>query len=382
MQPDDSLENEPQTRASGDEAGNVTADPDAPEPMDQEPVDDLPSDLLRAAPNGDLWKVIFDSSPFACSIVDIASERLVVNRAYRRLLGIGDHEPISLDDVRRRAHPDELEMLTELFEPLNRGEMDHVEVDRRYVRDDGGILWGHLVTTLIRDGDGSPVAIVGSVEDITHRVDEQRELIARFEAGFEHSPVGMAVIDENGRIERANPALCRMSGQLGENLVGEHLASLTASDDPIDEHALDGLLARRLDVHVLESRFDRPDGETVWTHLTISPLSAHADGLQGLFVQIEDVTEQRNAELALAHQATHDPLTSLGNRRHFPAGARAGAGSGPTGAGRGRGALRGHRSVQAHQRQPRAHDGRPPASGRRRTAHARAPGSRGRPARW
>src|SRR6185503_9823129 len=105
---------------------------------------DVPPSLLRAAPQGDLWWVMFDASPVACSIVDIASGSLIVNRAYRSLLGIAEGEEITMDHVRRRAHPDEIGELNERFGAMDRGETDRVEMDRRYVRDDGSVIWGHL----------------------------------------------------------------------------------------------------------------------------------------------------------------------------------------------------------------------------------------------
>jgi PAS domain S-box-containing protein len=129
--------------------------------------------------HGDLWWVMFDESPIACSIVDIASGTLIVNRAYRELLGVSEDDEVTMEAVRSRTHPEELEELNVRFGAMDRGEVDRVELDRRYVRDDGSVIWGHLVTTLVRDERGEPVAVVGQMEDITERVEGQRCLATR-----------------------------------------------------------------------------------------------------------------------------------------------------------------------------------------------------------
>jgi diguanylate cyclase (GGDEF)-like protein/PAS domain S-box-containing protein len=311
-------------------------------------VEALPTGLLRAAPSGDLWRAMFDASPFACSVVDIASGQLIVNRAYRGLLGVADDEEVTIADVRRRTHPDEIDELNSRFGALDRGEVDSVELDRRYVRDDGSVFWGHLVTTLVRDEQGEPVVVIGSVEDISERVrqlgtirtqarmlDEQNhrlsqqagELVeardqavrssrrhaALFEAGFEHSPIGIALIDPGGLVQRANPALGRMLDYRPDELVGRPLGRLVEPVTP----ALGDLRARRSGTWATESSCRRRDGVTLWIDVHITALADGAGEPTGYFAQIQDITDRRRSELALDHQATHDSLTGLANRHHF-----------------------------------------------------------------
>jgi diguanylate cyclase (GGDEF)-like protein len=47
------------------------------------------------------------------------------------------------------------------------------------------------------------------------------------------------------------------------------------------------------------------------------PLPDDTGRTAGFFAQLQDVTGRRRARQALAHQASHDPLTGLGNRHHF-----------------------------------------------------------------
>ncbi len=66
----------------------------------------------------------------------------------------------------------------------------------------------------------------------------------------------------------------------------------------------------------VEFRILRPDGSLRWAHGRVRPVLA-ADGVSRLLGTVQDVTDRRAAEGALAHQAIHDPLTGLPNRDAF-----------------------------------------------------------------
>jgi diguanylate cyclase (GGDEF)-like protein len=72
-------------------------------------------------------------------------------------------------------------------------------------------------------------------------------------------------------------------------------------------------------MYEMEKRYAKPDGSPVWALLSVS-LIRDPDGAPRSFIaQVMDVTERRQLESQLRHQAEHDTLTGVANRRAFGA---------------------------------------------------------------
>lgn len=148
--------------------------------------------------------------------------------------------------------------------------------------------------------------------------DRQRATVLaerRFAAAIEHSPAGFAVLSCTGEVLEANRALCRMLARPPFQLLGSRLEDFAHPDDPDADHELTAaLLDGRRDSYMLERRYLRPRGETIWARTSVTAVRDPAGTLLQLIAQLQDVTEMRLAEEALSHQALHDPLTCLPNR--------------------------------------------------------------------
>ena len=143
----------------------------------------------------------------------------------------------------------------------------------------------------------------------------------RFRVTFETAPTGMALVaigDAAGRFLQVNPALCRMTGHDEPQLLATGLAALTHPDERAEVRAeLRHLITGAIGNYRGEHRFVRRNGSTCWVAIGAS-LVRDGGGrpLYGV-VQIEDVEERLRFEEHLRHQAEHDTLTGLLNRRSF-----------------------------------------------------------------
>ena len=59
------------------------------------------------------------------------------------------------------------------------GRLDRYQIEKRYYRKDGQLLWGRFTATSIQDTAGQPQYVIGMLEDITERKRAEEELQRR-----------------------------------------------------------------------------------------------------------------------------------------------------------------------------------------------------------
>jgi diguanylate cyclase (GGDEF)-like protein/PAS domain S-box-containing protein len=132
----------------------------------------------------------------------------------------------------------------------------------------------------------------------------------RFRAAFEHAPIGLGLLDLDGRWLEVNAALC--------NLLEYSQSELLALD--LDALLLPG--SRRIELDQLgssrpETRCRRSDGSAVWVAVSTTLVRDEARQPSFYVVQLEDISERKQAERELRRLADQDALTGLLNRRGF-----------------------------------------------------------------
>ena len=118
---------------------------------------------------------------------------------------------------------------------------------------------------------------------------------------FAQASLGIAVEDLEGKLLLANPALCSMLGYREDELCGMNCCDFANPEDSEDDWALfQQLSAGAIDRYSLEKRYVRKDGVQFWGRLNVS-LWRDGDGESPLvFAFVEDITDRKLSELALA----------------------------------------------------------------------------------
>jgi diguanylate cyclase (GGDEF)-like protein/PAS domain S-box-containing protein len=144
----------------------------------------------------------------------------------------------------------------------------------------------------------------------------------RFQTVVDSLVEGVVVLDANGRPEWINPAARRILGLASSRVLERDVdPSLVFPLYDADGKSLDnwhqffvrGLKSGVANPHEIVG-FNRPDGTRRWLSVSCRMLDTSESGQQALLASFTDITDQRDAQLQLRHQAHHDSLTGLPNR--------------------------------------------------------------------
>jgi PAS domain S-box-containing protein len=106
--------------------------------------------------------------------VDAQGRFLRVNEAFCTISGYSRDALLekSIADI---THPDDREREAEKLAAQVKGEVDHYESEKRYVRADGAVIWVAVTSSTVSDAAGGFAYGVRMVQDITERVDGDRQ---------------------------------------------------------------------------------------------------------------------------------------------------------------------------------------------------------------
>lgn len=177
--------------------------------------------------------------------------------------------------------------------------------------------------------DGNPVVIVLAtlapcliMIRLLASVREADRLTADNEGIINAAGEGIFRSDLRGRLSYANPAALKMLGYSSDQVLGRHAHSTfhhtrangtpyAAADCPTGKSLTKGLTLR-----VTDEVFWRRDGTSFAVDYTCTPIR-EGGRIAGAVTVFDDVTGQHQMKEQLRHQADHDSLTGLFNRRRF-----------------------------------------------------------------
>ncbi len=266
------------------------------------------------------------AAPVDISLFDLEGHATTIDEVFRCSLGYSREEFAEMPFT-AYSHPDDIDASVGRFARLATGEIDRYAIERRVIAKDGGVLWVAVTLALVRDVDGNPDHVICVTQDITERkqregdprAEEQR---ARLQVERIPAIVYVAATGPTGGWLYVSPQIEAILGFTADEWVadpGLWLRQLHPQDRDFvvadEESAL--LAANAADrIYSNTYRLHHRNGAIVWVRDDAMMLW-DTQGRATFHGVMVDVTAQKLLEERLEHQAFHDPLTGLPNRKLF-----------------------------------------------------------------
>jgi PAS domain S-box-containing protein len=123
----------------------------------------------KLAANEERLRLATEGAELGTWDIDLATDRLVLNEQYERILGFGPGAEVTRERVRERIMPEDRDLVMQAIERA-RGNKEPFHIEYRIVRaNDSSERWVSVLGRYLFDEEGKPSRIIGIVTDITER---------------------------------------------------------------------------------------------------------------------------------------------------------------------------------------------------------------------
>jgi PAS domain S-box-containing protein len=148
-----------------------------------------------------------------------------------------------------------------------------------------------------RTRDGFTISIFSDVTAFKEREEAMRKSEEQFRVAFDAAPIGMAIIDLDGRYQRVNPALCQLFGYTESELRGRHFLDIThPSYRKAGKASNERLRAGEIDSVETEKRYIAKDGRVVHALTRVGAVRDASGRPVHMLTQIIDITSRKAEE--------------------------------------------------------------------------------------
>jgi diguanylate cyclase (GGDEF)-like protein/PAS domain S-box-containing protein len=305
------------------------------------------------------FRSIFDLASVGIALVALDGRWIRANARLCEILGYSQHQLENMT-FQRVTHPDDLDADLKLLRQLERNEVNQYQVEKRYIRADGAVVWVNLNVNSKRSASGEPEYYVAVIQDITKqkaqqhelqrlhadlevrveaRTAELREVNDRLTAALSRQTRAEDVLREreaelSSVIENANDAYISLDetgvvtgwnrqaemtfGWTLHEALGRTLEDLIIPDEIASAYREDMTIFRSTGMssmlnHRLELPARRKDGTTIIAEVRTRPLQVNGRQIVSCFVH--DISDRKQLEARREYESRHDALTGLLNRR-------------------------------------------------------------------
>lgn len=232
---------------------------------------------------------------------NLLTDKIFVGANFTTLFGhTFKNNTIMASECEAFVHPEDREAYNKHFEAEINSGSNRWSDEYRYLKSDGSYAYVNDNAMIIRDDDGKAIRVIGAMKDVSAEKKLKLELQQseeQFKGAFEHSPVGMSIVDVNGNYIEVNDRLCEMLGYSNQEMKLLTFQEITYHKDlKIDLDFKADLDSGKISNFGFEKRFIHKNKSIVWAHISVSLVKNSKNEIYYV-VQIIDISERKKIEL-------------------------------------------------------------------------------------
>ena len=247
-------------------------------------------------------RAIFEQAPLGIAIIDaITGQFRKVNPQYCKITGYPESAMLDLA-FQHITHPDDLQEDLDNMQRLRAGELHMFQMEKRYFRKDGSVVWVTLTCVPLWEAPGADLQHIAMVEDITARkLFEARlaESERKYRELVEHANSIILRWTHDGRITFLNEFGQRFFGYSAEEIIGRHVIGTivpTTDNEGLDlRQLMDRICADPVAFEQNVNENMRRNGERVWIAWTNRIVQDAHGQVAEIFSVGTDITELKRA---------------------------------------------------------------------------------------
>jgi len=262
-----------------------------------------------------MFKSYFNMSTVGMCVTSTEKKIIEANDCFCNMLGYSREELLSFTWA-ELSYPDDLNADIILFNQVLAGERDNYELEKRFIRKDGQIIYTLLYATCKRDSNGTVKYFLASFINITDNKKIHNELIKTnklLEQTFEQSPVPMVLVSMPEAIIKIVNTACRKFLGIDDepSYIGTSLFDFVPSFKDIDAEGNMSLIKdlplawslKGEKTYNEERKIIRKDGTVRWELVSGVPIfDDNGEIIAGYLIMV-DITERKKAEDSLKIQS-------------------------------------------------------------------------------
>ncbi len=256
------------------------------------------------------FRQAFESASIGMCLVDTEGRLMKVNNQMCEIFGYSQEEleGMTVNDI---THPDYLDVSPRFIQRASSGEISNAEFEKQYYHKKGHIVWGQVVSSLVRDVNGAPLYFISHVKDITERksLEDQLQASKEFSENIINSITdNLTVVDpRTHEIVQANDAFYSRVGLGPSAVVGKRCYEIMHDrPTPCGESGIRCPMEETLRTKgpaMSDNVYPNAAGEERLLEVATYPLLDSQGEISSIIRLERDVTEKRQIEEALAFRS-------------------------------------------------------------------------------